>query len=338
MDELKLRELKELRDTIIKRHIILMSLSFIISITVTISFFIIKKQTNSFLFFLSIFLCHIPVYIFIFLRTENSNFRYQYIAGFSLILILCFSLALIIFTKTKYYQILCYLITLTIYHYTEFFSEVLFHFQDLQKDAFLIYENKRWVISTLSSFAESILGVYFFYEYKNIKILFILGLIMTVIGQYFRIAALFTGKSNFTHKIQLKKRKNHVLVKYGIYSICRHPSYFGFFIWSVGIEIMCVNPICTIAFAYILFQFFKARIELEEEYLIKFFGMEYIKYRRQVGILIPFINISKEFEKNNLIKYLKNHEDEKNNQEIIDFLNENDKDEEDSSDDKEKEE
>ena len=338
MDELKLRELKELRDTIIKRHIILMSLSFIISITVTISFFIIKKQTNSFLFFLSIFLCHIPVYIFIFLRTENSNFRYQYIAGFSLILILCFSLALIIFTKTKYYQILCYLITLTIYHYTEFFSEVLFHFQDLQKDAFLIYENKRWVISTLSSFAESILGVYFFYEYKNIKILFILGLIMTIIGQYFRIAALFTGKSNFTHKIQLKKRKNHVLVKYGIYSICRHPSYFGFFIWSVGIEIMCVNPICTIAFAYILFQFFKVRIELEEEYLIKFFGMEYIKYRRQVGILIPFINISKEFEKNNLIKYLKNHEDEKNNQEIIDFLNENDKDEEDSSDDKEKEE
>ena len=292
MDELKLRELKDLRDTIIKRHIILMTLSFIISITVTISFFIIKKQTNSFLFFLSLFLCHIPAYIFIFFRTENSNFRYQYIAGFSLILILCFSLALIIFTKTKYYQILCYLITLTIYHYTEFFSEVLFHFQDLQKDAFLIYENKRWVISTLSSFAESILGVYFFYEYKNIKILFILGLIMTIIGQYFRIAALFTGKSNFTHKIQLKKRKNHVLVKYGIYSICRHPSYFGFFIWSVGIEIMCVNPICTIAFAYILFEFFKARIELEEEYLIKFFGLKENSYKAIKYLSYPKIDIS----------------------------------------------
>ena len=338
MDEFKLRELKDLRDTIIKRHIILMILSFIISIAVTISFFILKKQTNPFLFFLSIFLCHIPVYIFIFVRTENSNFRYQYIAGFSLILILCCSLSLIIFTQTKYYQILCYFITLTIYHYTEFFSEVLFHFQDLQKDAFLIYENKRWVISTLASFAESILGVYFFYQYKNIKILFILGLIMTIIGQYFRIAALFTGKSNFTHKIQLKKRKNHVLVKYGIYSICRHPSYFGFFIWSVGIEIMCVNPLCTIAFAYILFNFFKVRIEMEEEYLIRFFGMEYIKYRRDVGILMPFIDLSKEKEKNNLIKYLKNHEDEKVNQEIIDFLKENDKDEEDSSEDKEKEE
>ena len=336
MDEFKLKELTNLRDTIIKRHIILIILSLIISITITVSFFIIKHQTNPFLFFISIFSCHIPVYIFIFFRTNNSNFRYQYIAGFSLILILCYSLSIIIFTKTKYYQILCYLITLTIYHYAEFFSEVFFHFQDLQKDAFLIYQNKRWVFSTLASFIESILGVYFFYDYKNIKILFILGLIMTIIGQYFRIAALFTGKSNFTHKIQLKKRKNHVLVKYGIYKICRHPSYFGFFLWSIGIEIMCVNPLCTIGFAYVLLNFFKVRIELEEEYLIKFFGMEYIKYRREVPSLMPFINISKEDEKEYLINYLKNHEDERNNKEILEFLDEDDKNEENS--DKEKEE
>ena len=159
---------------------------------------------------------------------------------------------------------------------------------------------------------------------------------MTIIGQYFRIAALFTGKSNFTHKIQLKKRKNHVLVKYGIYKICRHPSYFGFFLWSIGIEIMCVNPLCTIGFAYVLLNFFKVRIELEEEYLIKFFGMEYIKYRRDVPSLMPFINISKEDEKEYLINYLKNHEDERNNKEILEFLDEDDKNEENS--DKEKEE
>ena len=144
---------------------------------------------------------------------------------------------------------------------------------------------------------------------------------MTIIGQYFRIAALFTGKSNFTHKIQMYKRKNHVLVKHGVYSICRHPSYFGFFIWSVGIEVMCVNPLCIIAFTYILFNFFKNRIQVEEKYLIKFFGMEYIKYRREVGVLIPFIDIDKETEKENLIIYLEEHEDEKNNEEIKNFLN-----------------
>jgi len=244
--------------------------------------------------------------------------------GISLTLILCYSASIVFFTNTIYYQLFLYFITLCIYHYTEFFSELFFHFKDLQKDAFLIYENLRWVISTGASFIECILETYFFHKYKDIKIFFIIGLIMTVVGQYFRIAALFTGKSNFTHKIQLTKRKNHVLVKHGVYSICRHPSYFGFFIWSVGIEIMCVNPICTVAFTVILFKFFENRIKLEEEYLIRFFGIEYIKYRRKVGVLIPFIDISKEIEKKNLRMYLQTHQDELKNEEIVKFLDEED--------------
>lgn len=324
MDELKLKELTELRNKIIKRHILLIFLSLLISIITIIFYFIIKKAINPFFLFLFLLIFHSPIYIFIFKTTEHSHHKYQYMAGFSLILIFSYSITIIFITNTIYYQFFCYLITLCIYHYTEFFSELLFHFQDLQKDAFLIYQNKKWVISTSVSFVETLLGTYFFHKYKNIKILFILGLLMTIVGQYFRIAALFTGKSNFTHKIQLKKRKNHVLVKYGIYKICRHPSYFGFFIWSVGIEIMCVNPICTIGFAYILFLFFKDRIELEEEYLIRFFGMEYIKYRREVSSLMPFIDISKSVEKSNLRKYLENHPDEASNEEIINFLNDGD--------------
>ena len=280
MDEFKLKELTQLRNKIIQRHIALIFLSLLISIITIIFYSVIKKSINPLFLFLLLLLFHSPIYIFIFKKTEHSHHKYQYIAGFSLILIFSYSITIIFITKTIYYQFFCYLITLCIYHYTEFFSELLFHFQDLQKDAFLIYQNKNWVISTSASFIETLLGTYFFHKYKNIKILFILGLLMTIVGQYFRIAALFTGKSNFTHKIQIKKRKNHVLVKYGIYKICRHPSYFGFFIWSVGIEIMCVNPICTIAFTYILFLFFKNRTEFEEEYLIRFFGMEYIKYRR----------------------------------------------------------
>ena len=328
MDEFKLKEFKDLRDSIIKRHIFLILTSIIISTVVTISFFIIKQQTNSFIFFLSTFLCHTPIYIFIYFKIKNSNFRYQYIAGFSLILILCYSISILLFTQTKYYHIFFYFITLSIYHYAEFFSELFFHFQDLQKDAFLIFDNKRWVIATLSSFMEYLIEAYFFYKYKNIKFFFIIGLIMIIIGQYFRIAALFTGKTNFTHKIQFRKRKSHVLVKHGVYSICRHPSYFGFFLWSVGIEIMCVNPLCTIGFTYILLLFFKLRIEIEEKYLITFFGMEYIKYRRDVRSLIPFINISKEDEKQCLKKYLENHEDEKNDFDIYNFLNDDENDEE----------
>ena len=321
MDEFRLLELKEYRDRIIKKHLILIVLSFTISTMVSLLYFLNFKYKNAFLFLFVLCLFHSPLYVYILLSEQKQKKRYQYLMGVTLILVLCYSASVILFAKTIYYHLFLYFITLCIYHYAEFFSELLFHFKDLQKDAFLIYENKRWVISTGSSFAEYIIEIFFFRKYKDIKLFFIIGLAMTIIGQYFRIAALFTGKSNFTHKIQMVKRKNHVLVKHGVYSICRHPSYFGFFIWSVGIEIMCINPLCTIAFTYILFQFFKKRIQEEEKYLIKFFGMEYIKYRKSVGILIPFINIDRNTEKQNLKLYLEEHEDEKNEQEIVNFLN-----------------
>ena len=321
MDEFRLLELKEYRDRIVKKHIIFIILSFIICISLSLIYFLKLNKNIHFIFFLMLVIFHSPIYIYIFITEKKPNKRYQYSMGVSLIVILCYSLSIILFTKTIYYQLFLYFITLCIYHYAEFFSELLFHFKDLQKDAFLIYQNKNWVISTLSSFIEYIIETFFFHKYKDIKIVFIIGLIMTIIGQYFRIAALFTGKSNFTHKIQMHKRKNHVLVKHGIYSICRHPSYFGFFLWSVGIEVMCVNPLCIIAFTYILFKFFKNRIKIEEKYLIKFFGMEYIKYRREVGALIPFTDIDKKTEKESLKEYLEEHEDEKNNEEIVNYLN-----------------
>ena len=321
MDEFRLLEMKEYRDKIIKKHLILIILSFVISIILSILYFISFKYNNSFLFLFIICLFHSPLYIYILLSEKKHKTIYQYSMGVTLILIFCYSISILLFTKTIYYHLFLYFITLCIYHYAEFFSELLFHFKDLQKDAFLIYREKKWVISTVSSFIEYIIEMFFFKKYKDIKIFFILGLFMTIIGQYFRIAALFTGKSNFTHKIQMTKKKNHVLVKHGVYSICRHPSYFGFFIWSVGIEIMCINPICTIAFEVILFNFFKDRIETEEKILIRFFGMEYIKYRKNVGTLIPFSNLDKKTEKKNLKIYLEEHEEEKNDQEIINFLN-----------------
>ena len=70
--------------------------------------------------------------------------------GVTLILTLCYSLSIILFTKTTFYHIFLYFITLCIYHYAEFFSELLFHFKDLQKDAFLIYENKRGALYGLN--------------------------------------------------------------------------------------------------------------------------------------------------------------------------------------------
>ena len=271
---------------------------------IILGFFYFEKYPNTiylyyFLFQILIFLL-LGIIILLFSSFPETN---HYLVGLLLSIFFSTSLSMIFFTKSIYYPLYIYFVTLCIYHYTEFFSVLLYHFKNLSCEYFLIYDNIVWVIATLASFAETILETYYFNEYKKIKILFIIGFIMMVIGQIFRIGGLYTGKKNFTHKISYEKKSEHKLVTTGFFSISRHPSYFGFFIWSIGIEIMCCNPICTIAFTIILFHFFKDRILTEEQLLIQFFGEEYLEYKNKVGILIPFIHLSEEKEEENLKIY-----------------------------------
>ena len=59
----------------------------------------------------------------------------------------------------------------------------------------------------------------------------------------------------------------------------RHPSYAGWFLWSLGSQLILVNPICLLAYAYVSFSFFSERIYCEEFMLLKFFGKEYREYQ-----------------------------------------------------------
>ena len=59
----------------------------------------------------------------------------------------------------------------------------------------------------------------------------------------------------------------------------RHPSYAGWFMWSLGSQLILVNPICLLAYAYVSFSFFSERIYCEEFMLLKFFGNEYREYQ-----------------------------------------------------------
>ena len=193
---------------------------------------------------------------FIFLFSSRLE-RNQYLIGLFLTHIFSFSFSMTFFTSSQYYPLYIYFITLCIYHYSEYFSVLIYHFEKINYEYFLIDQSKGWILATIISFLETFLGIYFFNKYKKIQFFFIIGLFMTIIGQIFRIGGLYTGKKNFTHKIRFEKVKGHRLVTNGVFAITRHPSYFGFYLWSVGIEIMCCNPICTSAFIIILFNFFR---------------------------------------------------------------------------------
>ncbi|KAL8795945.1 MAG: hypothetical protein Q9182_007459 [Xanthomendoza sp. 2 TL-2023] len=90
-----------------------------------------------------------------------------------------------------------------------------------------------------------------------------LGLAMLLIGQGIRTLAMVQAGTNFNHLVQSKKKQGHVLVTDGIYGWLRHPSYFGFFWWGVGTQVVMGNVVCLAGYAVVLWRFFSHRIEGE---------------------------------------------------------------------------
>src|SRR5947207_3052937 len=87
------------------------------------------------------------------------------------------------------------------------------------------------------------------------------GLFLIVMGQFFRSVAMIEAASNFSHQIATEKRSTHTLVTSGVYALVRHPSYFGFFWWSVGTQVFLANPLSTVVFVAVLWRFFSQRIQ-----------------------------------------------------------------------------
>ncbi|KAL8855082.1 MAG: hypothetical protein Q9221_000279 [Calogaya cf. arnoldii] len=116
-----------------------------------------------------------------------------------------------------------------------------------------------------------------------------LGLTMLLGGQGIRTLAMAQAGTNFNHLVQSKKKEGHVLVTNGIYRWLRHPSYFGFFWWGLGTQLVMGNLVCLVGYAVVLWRFFSLRIASEERLLVAFFGAEYIHYRDTTAVGIPMI-------------------------------------------------
>ncbi len=69
----------------------------------------------------------------------------------------------------------------------------------------------------------------------------------------------------------------------------RHPSYFGWFWWSIGTQVLLCNPVCSVGFACAAWYFFNERIPYEEWRLLEFFPGQYEAYMRRSHIGIPFL-------------------------------------------------
>ncbi|KAK1938984.1 Protein-S-isoprenylcysteine O-methyltransferase [Phytophthora citrophthora] len=178
--------------------------------------------------------------------------------------------------------------------------------------AFLLNHSREYHLAVLFSIVEFFLELYFVPGWKLHPLVRPVGIALVIIGQFFRVSAMSTAASNFSHRIEYFKRKEHELVTHGVYRFIRHPSYLGWFWWIVGSQILLGNPLCAVGYSFVAWGFFHDRIpyvsklvqgfilcrflmltavcyRYEEQLLLGFFPDEYPAYKARTISGIPFV-------------------------------------------------
>ena len=180
------------------------------------------------------------------------------------------------------------LLAILFFHSSEYILAVAIHgISNVSLKSLLI--SKEYVLALVFSFVEYLFEVLLFPGLKEHLWISNLGLAMVVMGEIVRKLAIVTAGRSFTHLIKIYHEDHHKLVTNGVYGFVRHPSYCGFLIWSVGTQIILCNPISTIGFAVVVWQFFAKRIPYEEYFLKQFFGADYEEYAQRVPSGVPFV-------------------------------------------------
>lgn len=160
-----------------------------------------------------------------------------------------------------------FIASLCVYHFAEFIVTAYYHPEAVSWNSeiyagFLINHSKEYgfaiAIALVEGFVKMKLG---FMPNIIAKMCLYFGGCLAVIGHIFRIGSEVTAGANFTHVISSNQKPNHVLVTWGVYSLCRHPGYFGWAIWSIGTQVMLCNPISVCLYVYASKVFFSERVE-----------------------------------------------------------------------------
>jgi len=196
---------------------------------------------------------------------------------------------LLFFCRCDQWAFGLYLGLLFTFHFLEFAVTGLTNPFNLSTDSFLLNHSLQYWLAAMASWTEYFIELYFFPHLKVRPEVVVLGLAVCVLGEILRKAAMFHAGNSFSHIVQSSKKNDHVLVTSGVFSLVRHPSYLGWFLWSLGTQIVLSNPICLIIYGFVSWTFFNERIYIEEHSLLNFFGQDYQLYQKRVPTGIPGI-------------------------------------------------
>ncbi|KAH7421082.1 hypothetical protein KP509_13G039700 [Ceratopteris richardii] len=158
-----------------------------------------------------------------------------------------------------YVQLACFPLALFIFHTSEFALAIVIHgASKVSTKSFLL--SKEYLLAMMCGLLEYGFEEIYAPGMKSKMQISYMGLFLIILGEAIRKAAILTAKHNFTHDIKTFHHENHELVTHGIYRFVRHPSYLGFFLWSIGTQVLLINPICAMGYAVVTWRYFARRI------------------------------------------------------------------------------
>lgn len=194
----------------------------------------------------------------------------------------------LLFYHSSYWRPAATFAALAIFHFLEFFATAKSNPPRARVSAFLLSSNG-WAynFAHVLSFGEFFLRRLFTSKYWPISLTFsgkmlgwrkelwayqpyvaVAGMLLMILGQSVRTAAMVEAGKSFNHLVQYKKHDDHKLITTGVYSYFRHPAYFGFFWYVVGSQLVMGNPLCLLGLSYATWRFFAFRIPSKYQALL----------------------------------------------------------------------
>lgn len=130
-----------------------------------------------------------------------------------------------------------YMTVLASFHYSEFLAIAWTNPATLSIDSFILNHSIAYGVAASLSWIEFLIERHYFHGMKMLSFVSYFGLVLCISGEILRKMAMLTAKHNFNHVVQSEKSDNHELITHGVYNLCRHPSYVGWFYWSIGTQV-----------------------------------------------------------------------------------------------------
>jgi protein-S-isoprenylcysteine O-methyltransferase Ste14 len=116
---------------------------------------------------------------------------------------------------------------------------------------------------------------------------FTIGMCLFASGLVIRLLAIAVLKRFFTYSVATVRE--HKIVDTGMYKTIRHPGYLGQLIIFLGISISISNWLSILAMMIPVAIGYGYRIAVEEKFMVKQFGEEYVDYQKRTKKIIPFV-------------------------------------------------